>query len=404
MTINTSKQAIAKALEQTHNTPGTCQLVTRTWFNAPSAGDQDKDGDADAIDGWLSEPVSARRYDRTPPPGKPVAFRNAGRNGFGHRAISLPNGKFRSTDFDTATQRYKAGVVGTANSLAAIERSMGLVYLGWSLTIDGLPIPPDPTTPAIVRPKTVRRSIGHASLQYSDTDRQQTHDLEKIFALGLDTLTGTEAGASKRSINDTEVPRCAEKYGYFISIVPRYDSWVAIKKENAVAGTFKKGSNLVINRSSEWDPKPSGTWSDRGIVWGQIKDKDVGIITTGAIHLLTAKNAGVKIKKATDEDFYQKAKAFYKTHGPGEKLAFLNADFNLGDKYHDLYGDAPFTSCWDELRVYPGTHGSRTIDAIGSGDNDGRVSCVSARVRDDSNFFLHMDHKLVVARYDIRVL
>lgn len=136
--VFSAKEAARRARASTRNVPGTCQLWTRTQLGAGSAGDQDGDGDADAVDGWKSEPVSARVTDRKPPEGAPVAW-SGGRNGFGHRAISLgPNDKgaymIRSTDAGGS------GVVATVD-LAWVERNWGLHYLGWSRTITGIPIP-----------------------------------------------------------------------------------------------------------------------------------------------------------------------------------------------------------------------------------------------------------------------
>lgn len=140
-----SREDAAKSAESSKiNVPGTCQLWTRTQFGASSAGDQDRDGDADAVDGWKSEPTSARHPgDRNPPRGVPVAF-SGGSKGFGHRAVSLGGGKIRSTDM-TATG-YKAGVVGTT-TIAQIEHSMRVTYLGWSDTITGVTIPGAPRKP-----------------------------------------------------------------------------------------------------------------------------------------------------------------------------------------------------------------------------------------------------------------
>lgn len=146
-----NREEAARAAEQDQtNVVGTCQLATRTWHDAPSAGDRDRDGDADAVDGWLSEPTSAKHYgDRNPPRGVPVAFKGGSR-GFGHRAESLGNGKIRSTDMSDDGLRYQPGNVGTT-TLANIERAMGVSYLGWSETITSLPIPlppaPAPATP-----------------------------------------------------------------------------------------------------------------------------------------------------------------------------------------------------------------------------------------------------------------
>lgn len=151
-----NREEAARAAEQDQtNTPGMCQWQTRTWHDAPSAGDRDRDGDADAVDGWLSEPVSAKHYgDRNPPRGTPVAFKGGSR-GFGHRAESLGGGKIRSTDMSDDGLRYQPGNVGTT-TIANIERAMGVKYLGWSSTITGLEIPvPRAAAPAPVeKPKS----------------------------------------------------------------------------------------------------------------------------------------------------------------------------------------------------------------------------------------------------------
>lgn len=150
MTIRSGSQAIAVAKGQTRNVPGTCQLNVRTWFNAPSAGDRDGDNDADANDGWLAEPKSARHFDRNPPKGRPLYFKNRSGRGFGHRAMSGVDSVFST---DMLNNRYKAGytsrVTGTSTSdaIAKIEQAMGLIYVGWSDTIDGQLIPKEKPVP-----------------------------------------------------------------------------------------------------------------------------------------------------------------------------------------------------------------------------------------------------------------
>ncbi len=146
MTVNSSQEAIIVALAQDHNVPGTCQLNVHDWFNAPSVGDVDRDGDADAVDGWESEPKKYRHPgDRNPPPGVPLSF-HGGSRGFGHRAMRLAHeGRIRSTDMNGNT--YAPGVTGTvtgattSDAIAVLERQMGVVYDGWSETISGLLIP-----------------------------------------------------------------------------------------------------------------------------------------------------------------------------------------------------------------------------------------------------------------------
>lgn len=158
MTINTRKQAMAEARGTTHNGKGFCQQVTRGWYDAPSAGDQDHDGDADAKDGWLSEPLHARHPgDRTPPAGVPLYFEKDGGRGFGHRCISWDDkGLTRSTDMDDG--HYAPTVTGFA-TISEIERAMGVRYVGWSETIDGYTIPAEPEAPAkVAPPKPAKKS------------------------------------------------------------------------------------------------------------------------------------------------------------------------------------------------------------------------------------------------------
>lgn len=178
MTICNRRQAVRRARASVSNIPGTCQLWTRTIFGADSAGDRDGDGDADAVDGWNSEPVSARHPgDRTPPPGVPLAFAGGSR-GFGHRAVSLPNGKVRSTDM-TETG-YAAGRVGTT-TISQIERSMGVTYLGWSETISGQKIPLAPKkkpapAPAKVAVKTSRGKVIDEAIKKLTTAAKRSKD------------------------------------------------------------------------------------------------------------------------------------------------------------------------------------------------------------------------------------
>lgn len=152
--VRNREEAARSAEQSTSNVPGTCQLWTRNRFLAPSAGDRDGDGDADAVDGWKSEPLNARHpEDRTPPRGVPVAF-SGGSHGLGHRAISLGGGRIRSTDMNG--DHYAPGHVGTTTILA-IERAMGQDYTGWSDTITGQKIPltpvPKPSKKPAVKPK-----------------------------------------------------------------------------------------------------------------------------------------------------------------------------------------------------------------------------------------------------------
>lgn len=158
--------AVKRAKADNFNTPGTCQMWTRELFSAPSSGDQDGDGDADAVDGWKDEPLKARHTDRKPPAGAPVAW-SGGRSGFGHRAISL--GPVNGVYMIRSTDAGGAGRVATV-PLSWVERNWGLHYLGWSETIAGQRIPglrvrpqPEPKPEPKPKPLTSRgKRVDHA--------------------------------------------------------------------------------------------------------------------------------------------------------------------------------------------------------------------------------------------------
>lgn len=203
----TASDAVKAALSDKTNTPGTCQLVTRTWLGAPSVGDRDGDGDADAVDGWQSEPASARHTDRRPPAGAPIAWAG-GRNGYGHRALSLgPNSSgvymIRTTDGDGE------GRVAT-RPLAWVEQTWGLTYLGWSETISGQPIPglvidkPKPKRPRAgvlwARARAIRgmRNVHLAARRLAKSKDPQLKSAAREFNAAADQIERTLHKTPKR--------------------------------------------------------------------------------------------------------------------------------------------------------------------------------------------------------------
>lgn len=386
------EEAAKRAEASTTNTYGLCQLWTRTQYGAPSVGDQDGDGDADAVDGWKSEPLSERHTDRNPPRGVPVSW-SGGSRGFGHRAISLGNGKIRSTDAGGA------GKVATV-SLDWPEKTWGMRYLGWSDTISGIVIPlPPPPPPPPPTEKTVKLKFAHVSLEFSDTNRQHTEDITKIFSRGYDVITGTEARVGEGNTAD-ELKRIGTEKGYRVHVTSRYDTWVAVKK-SIIAGNYTTGAEFAISKSSSYTPKPPGVWGDRGVVWTTWDMTGYGTFTVGAVHYLTAGGAGATLKVKTDTHYAKVIQAWADVKGKGSRLVFVGGDFNLVDAKNDIFkGVADFKSCWDDLKKWPDT-GHGNIDAIARYKPDQRVKCVAARVLNDEAVFLHGDHFLVVAEYEI---
>jgi len=183
--MQTATQAIAAAKSARRNDRGFCQAWTHNLFNAPGAGDRDHDGDADAVDGWQSEPPNARFTDRKPMIGAPVAWSGGSAN-FGHRAICVGyNAKgeplIRSTDAGGS------GVIAT-RPLSWFEKEWHLKYLGWSKTITGKKIvglkpAPTPAAPAKTRGQHVDAAIAELNAGLKSTKEGSAAHLQ--FRKGL---------------------------------------------------------------------------------------------------------------------------------------------------------------------------------------------------------------------------
>lgn len=138
-----TNDALARAMAATSvSAVGICQKWTRELYDAPSVGDVDRDGDADAVDGWKYEPEKYCVYgDRNVPAGLPLFFKGGGK-GYGHRCISRGGNNTRSSDMRDG--RYTPYAVGNA-TIEEIEQSMGVQYVGYSKSISGILIPlPEP--------------------------------------------------------------------------------------------------------------------------------------------------------------------------------------------------------------------------------------------------------------------
>jgi hypothetical protein len=173
------EQAAQRAEASKTNTPDACQAWTRSMLGAPSAGDYDHDGAADAEDGWKSEPTKYRHTDRHPPRGVPVSYLG-GSHDNGHRAVSLGNGMIRSTD---AGGRGKVATV----PLDWPERTWGLKYVGWSESIDGVLIPEAPAPKVEAgggRPKRVQKAIDKAKAEKASIHGKPTEKKRLKKGLG----------------------------------------------------------------------------------------------------------------------------------------------------------------------------------------------------------------------------
>lgn len=173
--MRTREAAAREALDQNFNTPGMCQLTTRTWLDAPSVGDVDRDGDSDAMDGYKSEPLKYRHDgDKAAPLGTPLTWRG-GSNGHGHRALSLGVPKGAAESLVRSTDAGGLGIVAT-RTLSWFEQEWGVEYIGWSESMSGILIPraPRPETHVTLARDHLRAARAVAK---ADGNKRRVHRL-----------------------------------------------------------------------------------------------------------------------------------------------------------------------------------------------------------------------------------
>ena len=252
-------------------------------------------------------------------------------------------------------------------------------------------------------------SCAHASLEFSLSPAQHTHDIEAIFAhesaRDAKWITGTEAG---RAANNTakELTRIGKAHGYTV-FVPKAgtDCWVAVA-EDFIGGEWKTGYTKVIDSSRKsGDPHH---YCEKGVVWVQFFSTTYGTISIAAAHHLTA-GAATDAGRATDPVNHQAANMrlshaigdWATEHSSRRNLAFFGGDTNMRDKDTDVFFGAPLTTLWDELNVHENT-GHGNIDVIASCDHDGRVVGKSCHALDDKEIQLDGDHFLVDGAFYVR--
>lgn len=229
----------------------------------------------------------------------------------------------------------------------------------------------------------------HTSLQFSDTPKQQAHDVEKLFAKGerFPIKTGTEAGPSTTQDHNRRLLRkFAKEFDHEIHFGA--GNWVAVDRGIIVPGTFTR--NLIFVAKSH---ELVGKMRDRvmPVVSFEHKVKGVGRIHQGAAHY--AKNGA----KPGDPNYLinkRYALSIYKWMlevAGGSDKAFVNGDFNMNDRSLDWFHGLGITSMADELKKWQNT-GHGPIDGMASFDKDGRVKAHAFNVLDDKKFFLYSDH------------
>lgn len=192
----TPKQIVERAKAAKDNVPDTCQKWVREIMGAPSVGDVDRDGAADAEDGWKSEPENKRHEgDRNPPAGMAVSYLG-GSNDHGHRAISL--GKIDGRTMIRSTDANGRGHVGTV-PLDWPEKEWGLRYAGWSETISGHEVPRDEKLDPAKPVQTVKVPQAATPVNVEPTRNTKVDRSKRLLTRALENAV--EKGNEQRADN-----------------------------------------------------------------------------------------------------------------------------------------------------------------------------------------------------------
>lgn len=231
--------------------------------------------------------------------------------------------------------------------------------------------------------------MAHISMQSTDSAYQQRQDAIRVFARATIRdyawVTGTEANTTANSLIYQHEAQDAD-YRY----VRGGDCWIAVK-ESRIASGFKAQWNQVVKGKAHQFP-------NRGVLRVTFTDVELGEVTVLASHFQTKRTS--KRRPADNKRLADKVGAEARAHGAGDGIVFYGADTNITDRTGDTFKGEPLTSCWDELKKWPGT-GHDNIDVIASYDADKNVTCTGARVLDDSDIQLFTDHFLIEAVYAV---
>ena len=291
--------------------------------------------------------------------------------------------------------QFSNGVYGVPKSVAGFG-NVDLNTMRAGLKVSDFQIPKKETVPPVAT-KTEDVLVWHASLEFSDSHAQREADIKKIFTTaksnGVAWITGTEGfEKTQREL----LKKYAPANGYNMYIPAGQDSWIAVRKDRIKSGYTKYYSGMIVDGKA-------GLYSNKGTVAVYWEDKTLGDICAIACHYVTkgtpaSSDPDRRQRIPLNKDLAKDIGRFAKLMGGQGYRVFYGGDQNIEDSKADTFFGQPLTSCWDDLKKYPGT-GHGTIDVIARWNGNAGCSVKSARSYNDTAFFLNTDHFLIEAVY-----
>lgn len=198
----------------------------------------------------------------------------------------------------------------------------------------------------------------------------------------------------------------AQKYGWWFQEEAEGDArFMVHPKHNLLESGYTK-----VLRAHGGMAK--GNYPERGIAEVTIETPKGNIVTDHTTHWNTAFKLGPGGNPEREQGSETITDAMIERvqlHGRGKRISFWQGDTNIDEPkdtgrdhhaIHHKFRKAGLRSVYDELGVFPDTHGNKTIDIIGSYDPDRRV--VAQKVDVLPRRGRKADHLIVAATYHIK--
>ncbi len=151
-------------------------------------------------------------------------------------------------------------------------------------------------------------------------------------------------------------------------------------------------------------PRISADQNWQWINWAEVKFGDETVFYHTAHWLARLYLGGGRQQR--HNTLSQQMAVHVRKHAEGNNISFFSGDWNLDDdpqggdtraNGNQIFRSNNLLTIWDEMKVYPNTKGTDTIDIIGSYNGDGRVAAKRYKRWPKQ----HSDHRFVSAWYEI---